>query len=280
MKRCLLAKKKAYAKINLGLKTLYKRDDGYHELEMLMINISLYDTLYFYKSNNVIVEMNNDACKMEDNLVYKAAILLKEKYKIDDGIKIKIRKNIPDGGGLGGGSSDAACTLKTLNDIWNLNLSNDELIQNALLLGCDTVFFLYNKLSIVKGKGEIIEPVGKEIKDKITLLIPNFKCPTKEIYNNHKVEANNMQISDITNTSEYYKYIFNDLESTVKRLYPDFEIDSIKQNAMNIGYSNSLMSGSGSTIFMTGSSFDKMKKLKRVYKNYRIVQCKTISSCK
>ena len=112
---------KAYAKINLSLKVLKKRDDGYHDLDMLMINVNLYDTLVFRKSNEVLVTMNKDLCNMEDNLVYKTIIKIKRKYNIDKGIEVYIKKGIPSMSGLGGGSSDAALTICVLNRMWALN---------------------------------------------------------------------------------------------------------------------------------------------------------------
>ena len=126
---------------------------------MLMVNVDLFDILYFIKSDDVIVTMDKEVCKMEDNLVYKTAMYIKNKYNVNQGIDITIKKNIPDQAGLGGGSSDAACTILSLNKIWKLNLSENDLIDIASHIGSDVPFFLYNRLSVVKGRGEKIEAV-------------------------------------------------------------------------------------------------------------------------
>lgn len=276
--------KKAYAKINLGLKTLRKRDDGYHELEMVMINIDLYDTLYFSLSKDVRVLMDNDICKMEDNIVYKAATLMKNTYNVKDGITIKIEKHIPDGGGLGGGSSDAACAILSLNKIWDLNLNINELNKIASKIGSDVSFFLYNKLSIVKGRGEIVLPLDQTIDEDIILVIPKLKCSTKDIYMNHVIKENNNSIENIAKNinTNYFDYLFNDLEDTTKKIYKEYQLDSIKKDLIKYGCVASLMSGSGSTIF---GIKDKNKEFncqefERKYNDCKIIYCKTISSCK
>ena len=277
-------KKKAYAKINLCLNTLYKREDSYHELEMLMVNVDLFDILYFKKSDDVIVTMDKEVCKMEDNLVYKTAMYIKNKYNVNQGIDIKITKNIPDQAGLGGGSSDAACTILSLNKIWKLNLSENNLIDIASHIGSDVPFFLYNKLSVVKGRGEKIEAVDKDFNQNILLLIPDTKCSTKLIYQNHVIENHDKKVSDLVFNLDknYYDYMFNDLEKTASLIYPDYKLQEIKQLLIDIGCKTAMMSGSGSAVFGIGINLNKkeIKELREKYSNYSIYYCKTISSCK
>lgn len=277
-------KEKAYAKINLSLKVLNKRDDGFHNLDMLMVNISLFDILYFKKAKDIKVSMNKDVCEMEDNIVYKTALLLKNKYNVNDGIDIYIKKNIPDGGGLGGGSSDAATTLLVLNEMWNLNLSIEELSDIAAGLGSDICFFLYKHIARVKSKGEIVETLDKRLDEDIALIIPDVKCNTKKVFQNHVIEENDKSIDELINNLEgdYYKYIFNDLEDTSKKVYEEYELDEIKENAYKTGFDAVLMSGSGSTVFaLSKQAFkQKIKTLKKLYPQYLIIACKTISSCK
>ena len=162
-------KVKAYAKINLGLKVLGKREDGYHELEMIMVNVGLHDVLYFKISEDVMVIMDKTICEMEDNIVYKTAMYIKNRYKVQQGVKIKIKKKIPDGGGMGGGSSDAASTIIALNKLWNLGLNKKEMLEVAAKIGSDVPFFIVNKLSFVKGRGEKIEEIDKKIDDNIIM---------------------------------------------------------------------------------------------------------------
>ena len=277
-------KEKAYAKINLSLKVLNKRDDGFHNLDMLMVNISLFDILYFKKAKDIKVSMNKDVCEMEDNIVYKTALLLKNKFNVNDGIDIYIKKNIPDGGGLGGGSSDAATTLIVLNEVWNLNLSIEELCNIAAGLGSDICFFLYKHIARVKSKGEIVETLDKRLNEDIALIIPDVKCNTKKVFQNHVIEENNKSIDELINNldGDYYKYIFNDLEDTSKRVYKEYKLDEIKENAYKTGFDAVLMSGSGSTVFaLSKQAFkQKIKTLKKLYPQYLIIACKTISSCK
>lgn len=277
-------KEKAYAKINLSLKVLNKRDDGFHNLDMLMVNISLFDILYFKKAKDIKVSMNKDVCEMEDNIVYKTALLLKNKYNVSDGIDIYIKKNIPDGGGLGGGSSDAATTLLVLNEMWNLNLSIEELSDIAADLGSDICFFLYKHIARVKSKGEIVETLDKRLDEDIALIIPDVKCNTKKVFQNHVIKENDKSIDELINNldGDYYKYIFNDLEDTSKKVYEEYKLDEIKENAYKIGFDAVLMSGSGSTVFaLSKQAFkQKIKTLKKLYPQYLIIACKTISSCK
>ena len=115
-------KKRAYGKINLGLKVIKKREDGFHEIETVMTRISLYDEMTFTESDKIEVECTGLTLAMKDNLVYKVALYLKEKYQVSKGIKINIKKMIPSEAGLGGGSSDAAMTIMCLNKIWNLKM--------------------------------------------------------------------------------------------------------------------------------------------------------------
>lgn len=277
-------KKKAYAKINLCLNTLFKREDNYHELEMIMINVDLYDELCFKESNDVIIEMNKDVCKMEDNIVYKTVMLIKNRYHIDKGIKIRIKKNIPDQAGLGGGSSDAACTILALNDLWNLNLKENELLDIASTIGSDVPFFIYNKLSIVRGRGEKIETVEKEFNKDIILLVPNVKCSTKEIYKNHIIESHNSNVLDFISNLEnnYYDYMFNDLEKTASNLYPEYKLADLKNLLIKIGCRKAMMSGSGSAVYGIGYKPNKqqIKELRKFDKDLSIYVCKTISGCK
>ncbi len=139
---------KAPAKINWFLNIHGLRNDGFHEIQSLIQKVSLFDELTFSPSESLVV--NSDApIPMEQNLVYKAAMLLREKYKVNMGALIHLDKKIPAGAGLGGGSSDAAAALMGLNELWSLGLSMDELCRTGELIGSDIPFFLYNSLSYV-----------------------------------------------------------------------------------------------------------------------------------
>ena len=221
-----MIKLKAYAKINIYLKVLGTRKDGYHDLESLMVPIDLYDELEFSDSDKDIIESNVD---IENNIMYKAIKYMKETYKINRCVKIKLNKNIPLSSGMGGGSSDLSTTLKGLNMLWNLNLSDKELGEISLLFGSDTLFFIYNKPAIIKGRGELIEFIDFKSKD-VLILNPRIKVSTKEVFSEYKE-------TDKGN---------NDLEMALLRLNPS--IKEFKNYYLNQGLELSL-SGSGSTYF-------------------------------
>ena len=187
----------APAKINLTLEITGKRQDGYHEINSIMQTIDLCDVLTFWKNNwiQVVPEYCNlpagdrlsefDSNNyLNNNLVYKAASLLKEETGYSGGALIQLRKYIPSAAGLGGGSSDAAATLKGLNKLWKLGLNKKELSKIGSKIGSDVSYFIYGGTCLVKGKGEIIKPI-KTLSTKwlIIILIPlNIEQKTKKLY--------------------------------------------------------------------------------------------------
>lgn len=215
---------KAYAKINIYLKVLGKREDGYHDLESLMVPIDLYDELFFYECDDVIVESD-----IIDNIVLKAALYLKEKFNVAAGVRIVLKKAIPIGAGLAGGSADCSAALRGLNSFWNLNLSLDELAEISLLFGSDTLFCMYNKPAIIRGRGEKIEFVSLK-EQKVLLVNPKFPVITKDIFKEYREDDKGE----------------NDLEMALLRLYP--EIKEMKREYLEKGIELKL-SGSGSTYF-------------------------------
>jgi len=179
-----------------------------------MEQINLYDTLKFKKiKDKIIVECKEIPEK--ENIVYKTALLLKNKFKVKDGIKIKIKKNIPIAAGLAGGSSNAATTLYALNKLWNLKLSFQDLLDNALEIGSDVPFCLTGHTCLVKGRGELILRLKKLPEIPLILITPNIKVSTKEAYSliksykkinqKHMLEA--IQKSNIKYIAEH---LFND----------------------------------------------------------------------
>lgn len=277
-------KLRAYAKINLGLKVIGKREDGYHNLEMIMINVNLFDTLKFKLNSKINVSMNKNICEMEKNIVYKTAKYIKEKYNVEKGVNIIIHKRIPDGGGMGGGSSDAATTIIALNKLWDLKLTRKDMYEIAEHMGSDVPFFILNRLAVVKGRGEIVEPINKNIDSKIIIVLPNMKCSTKEIFENYVKEENENDINDIYNAldNEYYKFLFNDLEKTVMNLYPGYILKNIKNDVEKKFDCKVLMSGSGSSFFVLGKKRmnNIYKYIRKQYPDLNIIKNKTISYCK
>ncbi len=253
---------KAPAKINWFLNVVRRRDDGFHDIRSIVQKVTLYDQLFFSVSDDLELSTDFDI-PAQDNLVYKAADLLRTRYDITKGALIKLEKNIPAGAGLGGGSSDAAATLMGLNKLWELGLSKDELSETAQELGSDVPLFLYDSLSYVYGRGEMVESYKASLPVHMLLVKPDFDVSTAWAYKNvvepskddkltkKGVKDNNIryfirkigdaEISDITGG------IFNDLEDVTVRKYP--VIDEIKRRLVSHGAAVSLMSGSGSAVF-------------------------------
>lgn len=265
-----MIKEKAYAKINLFLNVINKRFDGYHDLEMVMASIDLFDIVLFKPLSNsdIVIESNvTITTKIEDNLVYKIACYMQKEYNITSGVFIEIDKNIPIAAGLGGGSADAAATLRGLNKLWKLNLSLEQLAEIGLLFGSDVPFCIYNKLCIAKGRGEDLVFLDKKLNLPILLINPNIKISTKDVFSRVKQEhIVEHKINDMTggiyncNLSLIARGLHNSLEQIVFEMEP--RISEIKNQMVALDIDGVLMSGSGATLF--GISKDK-KKLKYAY---------------
>src|SRR5437588_11806787 len=178
----------APAKINLLLRILNRRPDGFHEIETLIALISLYDKIDIEKQNRWIDFSCDDPTLStgDDNLVVRTAKLFFEKTKINGGVSIKLEKKIPHGAGLGGGSSDAAATLRALNELFETKLSRDKLVELGSTIGSDVSFFLFESAAVCKGRGEIVEPTKLKRKLSIFLLKPAFGVSSAWAYSRWK----------------------------------------------------------------------------------------------
>ena len=249
----------APAKINVGLNIVQKRDDGYHNLETIFYQISdLFDLLTFEMSDKfelVLPKENQDLAY--NNIIIKAVKLLE--LKVDKSLKVKImlKKNIPIGAGLGGGSSDGATTLKAMNELFDLNLTHDELKNLALELGSDVPLFLYDYPTIGKSRGEDLEKLEFEIDKPILLVNPGIHISTKDAFSNIIPKPNIFDYSEIKQfqMSEWNGKVVNDFEKSVFKLYP--EIAEVKETLNKNGALFSLMSGTGSTVYGIFESFEK-----------------------
>ncbi len=260
---------KAPAKINLSLDILKKREDGYHELKMIMQTVSLYDIIDIELSDKMILTSNKtDIPLNEKNLVWKAADIFFNHTKINKKCKIHIEKNIPDGAGLGGGSSDAATTLLALNEIFRTNLTENQLINLGVQIGADVPFFILKGTCLAEGIGEKLTKIKNKTNPYILIYKPEFSISTKWAYENlnlqNKTKYNIDNIVKNLNNSFYdFKDIFNYLEDVSIPHYPQIEI--IKNTMKNLGATSSLMSGSGSSVF--GIFYDKIK-AEQAFKNF------------
>jgi 4-diphosphocytidyl-2-C-methyl-D-erythritol kinase len=247
------------AKINLFLEVISKRNDGYHEIESIMQAVNLYDTLYFRRTKKDISLLTNciELPSANNNLIYQAAKLIQKKYDVRKGVEIELHKRIPIGGGLGGGSSNAAATLMGLNRLWKLGLSKSELGSLAIKLGSDVPFFIYGGLALVKGRGEIVFPMPVNKNYYYVLVTPPLAVPTKNIYKNLKIcltrsiYNTKIKIGKLLNKNlkyeEVQKIIFNRLEYVALNLYPilRYTYKTLKR----ISADGVSLSGSGSTFF-------------------------------
>ncbi len=254
---------KAYAKINLILDVLNKRDDGYHNINFLMTSLDLYDDIQIVSSlDDEIIVLDNKKLSNENNLAYKALKLIKKKYNIVNNYKISIKKNIPIAAGLAGGSTDAAAVLKGINELEKLNLSIKELEDMAITLGSDVPFCLHSCLSKVSGKGEKVKEIDANFQKYYVLVINNKKeLSTKKVYDNFK--PNKMTKMDIDkilllDDVNFYKSLRNDLENVAISLEPS--IKDIKKDVLSCSDVDKVMvSGSGPTVLVFDKNYEKLK---------------------
>jgi 4-diphosphocytidyl-2-C-methyl-D-erythritol kinase len=240
------------AKINLALQVLSKRFDGYHNINTIFFKIPFLDELIFQESIKTEIICNPDFnVPMEDNLIFKAIELIKRKFKINKNVRIILNKRIPTGGGLGGGSSNAASTLQFLNQYWNLNLDKRNLIEIGLELGSDVPFFLFgHNAAVGKGRGEILAALKLNLDCYLLLLTTNIHISTKEAYSGLKLKEGieEKDFSLMLKEGFHFKEIFfNDFEETIFQKYPI--LGEIKKMFYDNMAEYAGMSGSGSTMF-------------------------------
>ena len=266
------------AKINLGLKILDKRDDGYHNLESVFIEIDFHDNLTFTKSSNFNISSNVETIPLNNNnVVYKAYYLMKEIAKPSCDYSIFIDKNIPVGSGLGGGSSNAASTLKILNKLWEINCSNSTLVDLSKSIGSDVPFFIDGGVQFVEGRGdELSQQQSSNLEKSIFVLVfPNFSVDTKWAFNKYDTEKNilhdNNTINKFPSLSNAidWKFFNNDFEEIINQTYP--EISEIKEVLINEGAVFASLSGSGSTMFGVFDSQVKANNAICKFSEYRTV---------
>jgi 4-diphosphocytidyl-2-C-methyl-D-erythritol kinase len=261
------------AKINIGLRIIEKRSDGFHNLQTIFYPVCLCDALEFVVSERllnkdklVVTGLLSD-CIPEDNLVIKAVRKLRERY-IFPYLKIHLHKAIPTGAGLGGGSSDAASILKAVNKFFNLNIRSEELKEIALTLGSDCPFFIENIPAFAEGRGEIMTPLKPILVGyHLLIVIPGIAVNTKEAYldcSPYQREAN-LQKHYSRDINEWKDLIINDFEKSIFIKHP--QIADLKANLYKMGALYSSLSGSGSSVY---GIFDKKPKIPDSLKGYSL----------
>lgn len=248
----------AYAKINVGLDILRRRENGYHEVYMVMQSISLHDVVTIQRKNAKGITLTCSDSRLstnQDNLIFKAAKLFYDTFHITQGVNIHLEKNIPIAAGMAGGSTDAASTLILLNELFDTKLSMDELCALGLKLGADVPFCIVSRTSLAEGIGEKLTPLDAMPDCKLLIIKPPISVSTKYVYENLHVdtikEHPNMQaILDglkSQNLQQICSNCENILEHVTASAYP--EINKIKEFTTKHGAMLSLMSGSGPTVF-------------------------------
>jgi 4-diphosphocytidyl-2-C-methyl-D-erythritol kinase len=256
----------AYAKINLGLRIVGRRPDGFHEIETIFQTIDLSDDIRFEVLDRPDIRLRCESrtfIPLAENLVYRAAQSLSQKYGIGYGVSIHVRKRIPVGAGLGGGSSDAGCALMALRKLWNIPTSSSELHSIASALGSDVPFFLHGGTGLGRGRGAIIEPMPDlktEGREYVLLLVcPNIHVSTAEVYGRSQRILTDEGTRDNIKNSRWERFyrsgaqsdawlsLSNDLEDLVFPELPELEV--LKKKLLAAGAIAAAMSGSGSTVF-------------------------------
>jgi 4-diphosphocytidyl-2-C-methyl-D-erythritol kinase len=246
-------------KINIGLRVVRKREDGYHDLETIFYPVyGLCDELEVdpinqsqdHRQNSVefIQEGLSVDCSTDDNLIIKCYNRMRAKYPQIGDVRIRFKKNIPFGAGLGGGSSDAAHMAIALNEIFNLGLTQEQLAQEVRHLGADCPFFVFNSPCYAEGIGDELTPIDLSLSDmRLVMIKPECGVSTKDAYGGILPKGNSELFRVAQNRLELFGMAYNDFEDTVFAIYP--ELASIKERLQDAGAIYTAMSGSGSTIY-------------------------------
>lgn len=248
----------APAKINIGLDVVGKRDDGYHEVRMIMQSIRLFDRLTLTRKKDPGVRLTTNLKFLptdDNNLIVKSAKMLIKEFNLEGGLLINLEKRIPVAAGLAGGSTDAASTMIAINQMYELGLSNSQLMKRAVKLGADIPYCIMKGTALAEGIGEKLSTVPKLPNCQILIVKPKIHVSTKETYSNLVLDENTVHpnvdqmLEDMKrkNIQALCAHIGNILETVTIPAHP--EIADIKEFMLSHGAMGSLMSGSGPTVF-------------------------------
>ncbi len=266
---------KALAKINLGLDVVRRREDGYHEVRMIMQTIQLYDRLDIKRTQEPGIQIQTNLSFLpvnENNLIYKAAKLLMDEFSITDGVSVKLDKRIPVAAGMAGGSTDAAAMLIGVNRLFSLGLTKRQLMERGVQIGADVPYCIMRGTALAEGIGEALSPLPPMIKCPVLIAKPSISVSTKFVYQNLKLDDTTIHpdidrlIDDIKAKSlhDIAAHMGNVLETVTIPNYP--VIDEIKKHMLSNGAVGAMMSGSGPTVF---GLFDDEDTAKKAYKAMR-----------
>ncbi len=262
---------KSFAKINIGLNIVSKRDDGYHNLETIFYPLQLHDKITFRKADELSFHSNSEFLNSEkENLILKAIKSLEEYSGKKILVDVKLEKKIPIGAGLGGGSSNAAFTLIGINELFELKISKEELSEIALRLGSDVPLFLFDLPAYAESRGEKLTKINLKINDKILVVNPGIHISTKWAFSKIQPKKSEYNLKEIIkrhpNDYEMWgKFIRNDFEEIVTSFYP--ELAELKKLLIESGADFSIMTGSGSTFFAIYKNDSSIKQIEDKLKN-------------
>lgn len=266
---------KALAKINLGLDVVRRREDGYHEVRMIMQTIHLYDRLDIKRTKESGIQIQTNLSFLpvnENNLIYKAAKLLMDEFSITDGVSVKLDKRIPVAAGMAGGSTDAAAMLFGMNRLFSLGLTKRQLMERGVQIGADVPYCIMRGTALAEGIGEELSQLPPMVKCPVLIAKPSISVSTKFVYQNLKLDDATIHpdidllIDDIKakNLHDIAAHMGNVLETVTIPNYP--VIDEIKKHMLSHGAVGAMMSGSGPTVF---GLFDDEATAKKAYKAMR-----------
>ena len=244
---------KSSAKINIGLNIINKRDDGFHNLETIFYPLNLYDEIKFTKSDKFTFNSNDEnLSKDKTNLIIRTKELLENEFDIHLPVNIYLKKNIPIGAGLGGGSSNAASTLLSLVKLFNLEISKNKLMDLAIKLGSDVPYFLNPVPSFAESRGEKLFPINFRIKKYLLIVNPGIHIATKWAFSLITPKQPNISLKSLINKpkieiEDVMSIASNDFEEIIFNHFP--EIKKIKEKMLYFGANYSMMTGTGSTVW-------------------------------
>jgi len=278
----------SYAKINLNLRVLGKRADGFHELCTVFQTVSLSDQLNFSLHNEIKLNCNDEKIPVGDrNLIVKAAKILMEKFKVEKGAEISLEKNIPSPGGLGGGSSNAAAALIGLIRLWEIQVNFEELCEIGKTIGSDVPFFFYGGTALGTGRGTEIFPLEDFREKNLLIVTPNVDVSTAEAFRRLnapdltnkasksilKICRNEAETLDLQQSNQV-----NDFEKLIFEIKP--EIGRVKKKLIDSGSKSALMSGSGASVFALFENAEQLRNAFDALQNqsdWRVFRAETIS---
>ena len=271
----------AYGKINLGLDVVRRREDGYHEVKMIMQTVKLHDRLTFCDTDSNVIEIEANSADIpvtEDNIIYKACELMRSTYGITKGVKVKLDKQIPVAAGMAGGSTDAAATLVAMNRLFDLNLTEEKLMELGVKIGADVPYCVMQGTALSEGIGEVLTAVPPMPDCYIAIAKPPVGVSTKWVYQNLRVSelerhpdidgmVDALKAGDLKGVADRME---NVLETVTIPEHP--EIEEIKDIMKDRGALNSLMSGSGPTVFGVFEDKDMAQAAVQSLQDMKLVQ--------